>query len=121
MAKRRTKAAIKKDKERAAEAAKVDTASGPVTVYPSDVKLCDISGGREDRLVVAHRIYNGHEFVEVRRWYKDRNSQEYRPTNKGCSIGSDPDTIRTLAKALMRGAEVMELAKARKEGGNEPE
>ena len=100
------------DKTEAARLVHDDTASGPVIVHPSDVKVCDHPGGRGDRLVIAIRVYNKHKFVDVRRWYLDKKTGAYMPT-KGCSIGGDPDVLRSLALGITRAAETLETERAK--------
>lgn len=112
----------KERKEAASRIRKQDSGSGPVCLKECDVKIGDFPGGRGDRLVVSIRIFNNHKFIDVRRWYRVKGTPEfgprgeplwgsYKPT-KGVSVGTNPAVLRSIAQALTRGAEAMELEQA---------
>ena len=51
---------------------------------------------------IYEKEYEGYKFIDVRIYYMDKNSGEYKPTKKGISImpNNVPDIIEGILKAM---------------------
>ena len=56
--------------------------------------------------------YEGYKFIDVRIYYMDKNSGEYKPTKKGISIM--PNNAGEVIEAIIKAMEVMGFTKDEK-------
>ena len=52
-----------------------------------------------------HKEYEGNKFIDVRIYYMDKNSGEYKPTKKGISIM--PNNVEDIINGILKAMEVM--------------
>lgn len=61
------------------------------------IKDIDKGGGEIIRVEVSE--FKGKQYLNIRTWYTDRDSGEYKPTQKGVSIR--PDLYEALKEAVL--------------------
>ena len=60
--------------------------------------IADIERSETEIIRVSKREYKGAEYVDLRVFFKDKQTEEYRPTKKGLTIKKDQ--IHEVAKAV---------------------
>jgi hypothetical protein len=48
--------------------------------------VAEVKKNDKEKIIISANRYNGTKYVDVRVWYKDDNSGEYRPSKKGLAI-----------------------------------
>ena len=61
---------------------------------------------------IYEKEYEGYKFIDVRIYYMDKNSGEYKPTKKGISIM--PNNAGQVIEGIMKAMEVMGFTKDEK-------
>lgn len=64
-----------------------------------------IQKNKDNNLVVSVGKYNGHDFIDMRIFYKN-DSEEFKPTKKGLAINTS--TVDKLCKLLVDAKEYIE-------------
>jgi len=54
---------------------------------------------------IFEKEYEGYKFIDVRIYYMDKNSGEYKPTKKGISIM--PNNVEDIINGILKAMEVM--------------
>ena len=54
---------------------------------------------------IYEKEYEGYKFIDVRIYYMDKNSGEYKQTKKGISIM--PNNVEEVIKGILKAMEVM--------------
>ena len=54
---------------------------------------------------ISEKEYEGYRFIDVRIYYMDKNSGEYKPTKKGISIM--PNNVEDIINGILKAMEVM--------------
>ena len=54
---------------------------------------------------IYEKEYEGYKFIDVRIYYMDKNSGEYKPTKKGISIM--PNNVEDIINGILKAMEVM--------------
>ena len=54
---------------------------------------------------IYEKEYEGYKFIDVRIYYMDKNSGEYKPTKKGISIM--PNNVEEVINGILKAMEVM--------------
>ena len=54
---------------------------------------------------ISEKEYEGYRFIDVRIYYMDKNSGEYKPTKKGISIM--PNNVEEVINGILKAMEVM--------------
>lgn len=68
----------------------------------------DIDKGGGEIIRVEISEYRGQQYLNIRIWYMDKNTEEYRPTQKGVSIR--PELYSSLKEAILKaGDEIQAL------------
>lgn len=69
----------------------------------------DIDKGAGEIIRVEISEYKGQSYLNIRIWYTDKNSGEYKPTQKGVTIR--PELFPALKEALLKAEpEIRKLA-----------
>ena len=58
---------------------------------------------------ISEKEYEGYRFIDVRIYYQDRKTQEWKPTTKGISIM--PDKVEDVVKGILKAMEIMGFTK----------
>mgnify|MGYP001182589057 FL=1 len=58
---------------------------------------------------IFEKEYEGYKFIDVRIYYMDKNSGEYKPTKKGISIM--PNNVEEVINGILKAMEVMGYSK----------
>ncbi len=58
---------------------------------------------------IYEKEYEGYKFIDVRIYYMDKNSNEYKPTKKGISIM--PNNVEEIINGILKAMEVMGFTK----------
>ena len=58
---------------------------------------------------ISEKEYEGYRFIDVRIYYQDRKTQEWKPTQKGISIM--PDKVGDIIEGIIKAMEVMGFSK----------
>ena len=58
---------------------------------------------------IFEKEYEGYKFIDVRIYYMDKNSGEYKPTKKGISIM--PNNAEQIIEGIIKAMEVMGFSK----------
>ena len=58
---------------------------------------------------ISEKEYEGYRFIDVRIYYQDRKTQEWKPTQKGISIM--PDKVGDIVNGILKAMEVMGFTK----------
>ena len=58
---------------------------------------------------IYEKEYEGYKFIDVRIYYMDKNSGEYKPTKKGISIM--PNNVEDIINGILKAMEVMGFTK----------
>ena len=60
-----------------------------------------IQKNKSEKYIISCNEYGGHKFVDLRIWYRDSESGEYKPSKKGIAIkpGLGKQIIEALQKA----------------------
>ena len=61
---------------------------------------------------IYEKEYEGYKFIDVRIYYMDKNSGEYKPTKKGISIM--PNNAGQVIEGIIKAMEVMRFTKDEK-------
>ncbi len=61
---------------------------------------------------IYEKEYEGYKFIDVRIYYMDKNSGEYKPTKKGISIM--PNNAGQVIEGIIKAMEVMGFTKDEK-------
>ena len=62
---------------------------------------------------IFEKEYEGYKFIDVRIYYMDKNSGEYKPTKKGISIM--PNNAGQIIEGILKAMEVMGFTKDKDE------
>ena len=62
---------------------------------------------------ISEKEYEGYRFIDVRIYYQDRKTQEWKPTTKGISIM--PDKVGDIVNGILKAMEVMGFTKEKQE------
>jgi len=62
---------------------------------------------------IYEKEYEGYRFIDVRIYYQDRKTQEWKPTTKGISIM--PDKVGDIVNGILKAMEVMGFTKEKQE------
>lgn len=67
--------------------------------------LGTIEKGKKERIEVRSREYEGHPFIDLRLFWLDQATKEWRPSQKGITVrpGQVTELIRILEKAKNGG------------------
>ena len=60
---------------------------------------------------ISEKEYEGYRFIDVRIYYQDRKTQEWKPTTKGISIM--PDKVADIIEGIIKAMEVMGFSSKR--------
>ena len=60
-----------------------------------------------EQIRVTRTNYRGYEFIDVRVYWKDETTQEWKPSSKGISLS--PKTIPQIVEHIITGAEELGL------------
>jgi len=60
---------------------------------------------------ISEKEYEGYRFIDVRIYYQDRKTQEWKPTQKGISIM--PDKVGDIIEGIIKAMEVMGFSSKR--------
>ncbi len=60
----------------------------------------DIDKGSGEIIRVEISEFKGQQYLNIRVWYMDKNTEEYRPTQKGVTIR--PDLFASLKEAILK-------------------
>ena len=60
---------------------------------------------------ISEKEYEGYRFIDVRIYYQDRKTQEWKPTQKGISIM--PDKVEDIIEGIIKAMEVMGFSSKR--------
>jgi len=60
---------------------------------------------------IFEKEYEGYKFIDVRIYYQDRKTQEWKPTQKGISIM--PDKVGDIIEGIIKAMEVMGFSSKR--------
>tara|TARA_Y100000389_G_scaffold188128_1_gene210325 strand:+ start:178 stop:477 length:300 start_codon:yes stop_codon:yes gene_type:complete len=58
---------------------------------------------------ISEKEYEGYRFIDVRIYYQDRKTQEWKPTQKGISIM--PNNAGQIIEGILKAMEVMGFSK----------
>ena len=58
---------------------------------------------------ISEKEYEGYRFIDVRIYYQDRKTQEWKPTTKGISIM--PNNAEEIINGILKAMEVMGFTK----------
>ena len=58
---------------------------------------------------ISEKEYEGYRFIDVRIYYQDRKTQEWKPTTKGISIM--PNNAEEIINGILKAMEVMGFSK----------
>jgi len=58
---------------------------------------------------ISEKEYEGYRFIDVRIYYQDRKTQEWKPTTKGISIM--PNNVEDIIEGILKAMEVMGFTK----------
>ena len=58
---------------------------------------------------ISEKEYEGYRFIDVRIYYQDRKTQEWKPTTKGISIM--PNNAEQIIEGIIKAMEVMGFSK----------
>jgi len=58
---------------------------------------------------ISEKEYEGYRFIDVRIYYQDRKTQEWKPTQKGISIM--PNNAGQIIEGILKAMEVMGFTK----------
>jgi len=58
---------------------------------------------------ISEKEYEGYRFIDVRIYYQDRKTQEWKPTTKGISIM--PDKVEDVVNGILKAMEIMGFTK----------
>ena len=58
---------------------------------------------------IYEKEYEGYKFIDVRIYYMDKNSGEYKPTKKGISIM--PNNVEEIINGILKAMEAMGFSK----------
>ena len=61
---------------------------------------------------ISEKEYEGYRFIDVRIYYQDRKTQEWKPTTKGISIM--PNNVEEIVNGILKAMEVMGFTKEEK-------
>ena len=61
---------------------------------------------------IYEKEYEGYKFIDVRIYYQDRKTQEWKPTTKGISIMTDK--VADIIEGIIKAMEVMGFTKDEK-------
>ena len=53
---------------------------------------------------ISEKEYEGYRFIDVRIYYQDRKTQEWKPTTKGISIM--PDKVEDVVNGILKAMEI---------------
>ena len=62
---------------------------------------------------ISEKEYEGYRFIDVRIYYQDRKTQEWKPTQKGISIM--PNNAGQIIEGILKAMEVMGFTKEKQE------
>ena len=60
---------------------------------------------------ISEKEYEGYRFIDVRIYYQDRKTQEWKPTQNGISIM--PDKVGDIIEGIIKAMEVMGFSSKR--------
>ena len=60
---------------------------------------------------IYEKEYEGYKFIDVRIYYMDKNSGEYKPTKKGISIM--PNNVEEIINGILKAMEAMGFSKVK--------
>jgi len=62
----------------------------------------EIQKNQKEKIMVSTNEYKGNKFVDLRVYFEDESSGEYKPTKKGISLSKKvaPDVIELILEAL---------------------
>jgi len=69
------------------------------------MEIGELQKNANQKLKVELKNYKGHDFIDIRTYYEDKESGEWKPTKKGVTI--DPDKAQELIGLLEKAQKKM--------------
>lgn len=73
-------------------------------------QLGEVRKNAREVIRVVENEYKGHRFIDVRIYYKDEESGEYKPSKKGIALNSE--VIKPVIELLKEGAKILKNGSA---------
>ena len=67
--------------------------------------IAQVKKNSREVIRISEKEYEGYKFIDVRIYYMDKNSGEYKPTKKGISIM--PNNVEDIINGILKAMEVM--------------
>ena len=68
--------------------------------------LGEIQKNKQEKLIVSLSEYEGYKYVDIRVYYEDKKTGEYKPTKKGVAL--PPRVIKEVMEFVLEGAEKLQ-------------
>ena len=68
--------------------------------------LGEIQKNKQEKLIVSISEYKTHTYIDIRVYYEDKKTGEYKPTKKGVAL--PPSIIREVMELVLQGAEKLQ-------------
>ena len=68
--------------------------------------LGEIQKNKQEKLIVSISEYKTHTYIDIRVYYEDKKTGEYKPTKKGVAL--PPSIIREVMELVLEGAEKLQ-------------
>ena len=68
--------------------------------------LGEIQKNKQEKLIVSISEYKMHTYIDIRVYYEDKKTGEYKPTKKGVAL--PPSIIREVMELVLEGAEKLQ-------------
>ena len=68
--------------------------------------LGEIQKNKQEKLIVSISEYKAHTYIDIRVYYEDKKTGEYKPTKKGVAL--PPSIIREVMELVLEGAEKLQ-------------
>ena len=68
--------------------------------------LGEIQKNKQEKLIVSISEYKEHTYIDIRVYYEDKKTGEYKPTKKGVAL--PPSIIREVMELVLQGAEKLQ-------------
>ena len=71
--------------------------------------IAQVKKNSREVIRISEKEYEGYKFIDVRIYYMDKNSGEYKPTKKGISIM--PNNAEEIINGILKAMEQMGFSK----------
>ena len=65
----------------------------------------EIRKNKSEVIRIQSKEYEGHKLIDLRVWYEDKETGEYKPTKKGISLM--PDKVPGVIEGILKAMDVM--------------